>query len=82
MLPLHDRSVPSASDATDPPIVAVDGFEILNVGTGVNYNMLEIVEMIGGKYRFIPNRLGEAKETLADISKIKQMINWSPKIMI
>ncbi len=60
----------------------INGFEILNVGTGVNYNMLEIVEMIGGKYKFIPNRLGEAKETLADISKIKQMINWSPKIMI
>tara|TARA_B100000965_G_scaffold196222_1_gene163891 strand:- start:1051 stop:1941 length:891 start_codon:yes stop_codon:yes gene_type:complete len=60
----------------------LDGFQIFNVGTGINYSVLEIAEMIGGSYKFIPKRKGEAKETLADISKIKKMINWSPKIMI
>ena len=60
----------------------LNGFETFNVGTGINYSVLEIAEMIGGSYEFIPKRKGEAKETLADISKINKMLNWNPSIMI
>ncbi len=60
----------------------LNGFEIFNIGTGINYSVLEIAEMIGGPYEFIPKRKGEAKETLADISKANKMLNWSPSIMI
>ena len=38
--------------------------------------------MIGGDYVHIPPRLGEAKETLADISKAKNYLNWEPSISI
>ena len=54
--------------------------EILNVGTGKNNSVLEIAEMIGGKYKFIPEREGEAKETLADNSKIRSMLGWEPSV--
>ena len=60
----------------------LNGFETFNVGTGINYSVLEIAQMIGGSYEFIPKRKGEAKETLADISKINKMLNWNPSIMI
>ena len=60
----------------------LNGFETFNVGTGINYSVLEIAKMIGGAYKFIPQRKGEAKETLADISKINKMLNWNPSIMI
>ena len=60
----------------------LNGFETFNVGTGINYSVLEIAEMIGGSYEFIPKRKGEAKETLADISKINKMLNWNPSITI
>ena len=60
----------------------IDGFEVFNIGTGINYSVLEIAEMIGGPYEFIPKRKGEAKQTLADISKANKMLNWSPSIMI
>jgi UDP-glucose 4-epimerase len=52
--------------------------EIFNVGSGVNYSVLDIANLIGGKHVFIPEREGEARETLADISKIKNLLNFKP----
>lgn len=57
-------------------------YEIFNVGTGKNYSVLELAKLIGNKFIFIPCRKGEAQETLADISKIKKYLNWSPSIML
>lgn len=56
--------------------------ETFNVGVGKNYNILEIAKMIGNDYVHIPERPGEAQETLADISKIKEYLNWEPKISL
>ena len=56
--------------------------EIFNVGTGVNHSVLDICTMIGGDYEHIPERLGEARETLADIWKIKTFLNYEPKIRL
>ena len=60
----------------------LNGFETFNVGTGINYRVLEIAEMFGGPYKFIPKRDGEARETLADISHIKEKLSWLPSLMI
>ena len=56
--------------------------ETINIGTGTNYSILELVDMIGDDYVHIPPRLGEAKETLADIGKAKNYLNWEPSISI
>ena len=56
--------------------------ETINIGTGTNYSVLELVDMIGGDYVHIPPRLGEAKETLADISKAKKYLDWEPSIFL
>jgi len=56
--------------------------EIYNVGTGKNYSVLDVANMIDNKYVFIPERVGEAKNTLADISKIKTHLNWTPKVSL
>jgi UDP-glucose 4-epimerase len=56
--------------------------EIFNVGTGHNYSVLDIVFMIGSKdadYIHIQNRLGEARNTLADNKKLKSF-GWTPKV--
>jgi len=51
-----------------------------NVGSGTNYSMIEIADIIGASNReFIAQRPGEARETLADISKIKNMLGWEPQ---
>lgn len=51
---------------------------IINVGTGKNHSILEIANMISNNYVFIDPRLGEAKETLADTSKIFEIFSWKP----
>ena len=70
-------------DVVDANIKAMShvfkGFKIYNVGTGKNYSINEIVEMIGGEKVFIDNRPAEVKETLADISLTIKELGWSPK---
>ena len=56
--------------------------ETINIGTGTNYSVLELVHMIGGDYVHIPPRKGEAKETLADISVARNYLNWEPTIYL
>ena len=61
----------------------VSSGEVINIGTGQNYSVLDIADLVGGKNyprRFIEARLGEARETLADISLAKKLLNWEPKI--
>ena len=55
---------------------------IYNVGSGENISILEIAKMISNDYVFIPPRSGEAKTTLANIDKIKNVFGWNPKINI
>jgi UDP-glucose 4-epimerase len=51
-----------------------------NVGSGTNYSMIEIADIIGASnHEFIAQRPGEARETLADISKIKNILGWEPE---
>ena len=82
-------------DVVDANICAMNSsfvkipFSIYNVGTGKNYNMFELVEMIYGKnidnnwpactVNIISPRPAEVKETLADIEKTTKDLNWSPK---
>ena len=53
--------------------------EVINIGTGVNYSILGIAQEIGGDYTFIEAREGELRESLADNSKAKKLLQWKPK---
>jgi nucleoside-diphosphate-sugar epimerase len=55
--------------------------EIFNVGTGISHSVLDIVEMLdSGNFEYIPARPGEARDTLADISKSNTILKWKPQI--
>ena len=54
--------------------------EIINLGTGKNNSVIEVAEMIGGEFEFAPARMGEVPETLADNSKAKELLGWTPQI--
>lgn len=51
---------------------------IFNVGNGKNYSVNEIADMISNNQINVPPRQGEAKESLADITKISTIIGWKP----
>lgn len=63
---------------------------VFNVGTGVNYSVHDIADMVathcGGftpaQINFRPARSGEMRETRADISKIRRVLGWEPKIQL
>jgi len=54
--------------------------EIFNVGSGNTYSVNYLVELLGGNKVYIPKRPGEPDSTFADITKIKTMLDWSPRI--
>jgi len=54
--------------------------ELINLGTGTNNSILEIAQMVGNKYTFLPARDGEAQDTLANITKAKELLGWSPTV--
>jgi UDP-glucose 4-epimerase len=53
--------------------------EVFNVGTGKNYSILELAAMISDNTTMIAPRKGETYITQADISKIQQVLGWTPK---
>ena len=58
----------------------IDGCEVFNIGTGKNYSVLDLADMIGGDIEHISPRKGEAKETLANISEAENKLGWKPKM--
>jgi len=55
---------------------------VFNVGTGTNYSVKEIADMISENQVNIEPRVGEAKETLCNYDKINILLGWSPKIRV
>ena len=54
--------------------------EIFNVGSGGTYSVNRLTELLGGEKVYIPKRPGEPDCTFADITKIKNILNWNPEI--
>ena len=52
--------------------------EIFNLGTGKNYSINEVAKMFKTDTVYIPPRPGEAWETLADIKKSQERLNYIP----
>ena len=54
--------------------------EVFNVGSGKNYSIQEIANAISDNQIYLPERSGEATTTLADITRIGEVIGWKPEI--
>jgi len=58
------------------------GHKVYNIGTGENYSINQIVELIGGPAavtKSIPLRPAEVRETLADIAATTSDLQWVPR---
>ena len=53
--------------------------DLFNIGTGRNYSINEVAKMIDDNIIYASSRIGEARETLANISKATQLLGWSPE---
>lgn len=54
--------------------------EIFNVGSDNTYSINYLAKLLGGEKVHIPKRPGEPDSTYADITKIKRMLGWKPKV--
>jgi UDP-glucose 4-epimerase len=54
--------------------------EVFNIGSGSTYSINQLIDLLGGEKVFIPRRPGEPDCTFADTSKIKKLINWTPRV--
>jgi len=52
--------------------------EVMNIGSGKNYTINHLAELIGGPVEHIAPRF-EPHDTLADISLAKKLLGWEPK---
>ncbi len=56
---------------------------IFNIGDGANISVNELADELSKDAPRISNPpLVEARETLADIAKAKNLLNWSPKVRL
>ena len=55
-------------------------FDFFNIASGKNSSVNEIANLISKKSVYIAARQGEARLTLADISKAKKVLKWKPMI--
>jgi UDP-glucose 4-epimerase len=53
--------------------------EVINIGAGENHTVNEVAGIIGGPTAFIPPRI-EPHDTLADHTKAKELLGWTPKV--
>lgn len=51
--------------------------EVINIGNGDNRSINQIADLIGGPKEYIEKRL-EPQQTLADNTKAKELLGWSP----
>jgi UDP-glucose 4-epimerase len=78
------RDFVNVDDVADANLLAatskkVGKGESINIGTGKKYSVKEITKIIGGPTASLPARI-EPKDSLADISLAKFLLDWEPKI--
>lgn len=63
-----------------------DATGVFNIGTGTNYSINELATIVGmcplddSSVEYIPPRLGEARITLADNTKAREVLGWHPQV--
>lgn len=55
---------------------------VLNVGTGTNYSIKQLADMISPDQIFVPSRAAESNKTLADTTRIQQICHWTHQVSL
>ncbi len=73
------RDFTHVSDVVRANILASLHHEVtgpVNIGTGRNFSINQLAEMIGGSTCNLPDRVGETHTTLADVSRSRNELKW------
>lgn len=87
--PRPKRDFVYVKDVTSAILKAIDNkglrYEILNIGSGISHSVASIIEILNSQFENKINvqfknefRKTEVLDTIADISKIENILNWRP----
>jgi UDP-N-acetylglucosamine/UDP-N-acetyl-alpha-D-glucosaminouronate 4-epimerase len=88
-LPIHGdgrqtRDFTHVSDVVRASLAAMDcaiaDGRALNVGAGRNLSVEQVAAIVGGPRTYLPERPGDVRHTLADLSQTKTVLGWGPEI--
>ena len=74
--------VTDVADAVVKTTLSKNGDGIFNVGSGKTVSVNYVTQLLGGDVVYIPKRPGEPRSTHADISRIKNILGWEPRVGI
>jgi len=80
----QSRDIVHVRDVVRANILAAESknikqYEVINIGGGKDYTVLQMAEIVGGPTVFIEPRI-EPKRSLADRTKAKKLLGWEPEI--
>ena len=81
---MQSRDFTYIKDAVEANILAMiaphwANGKTFNIGSGKSYSILEIAKMISENIKHIPERRGESRHTLADMSSALRSLHYRPK---
>lgn len=79
------RDFTHISDVVTANLQAADKISVtgpVNIGTGHNYSINDLADMIGGERVYVPERIGETRETLANNMRAREELKWQPRISL
>ena len=79
------RDFTHISDAVSANLLAAERVNVtgpVNIGTGRNYSINELAQMIGGDRLYTADRVGETRETLANNIRAREELGWYPRVTL
>lgn len=79
------RDFTHISDAVEANLLSAENLHVtgpINIGTGHNYSINDLATMIGGDRQYVPERVGETRETLANNLRAREELGWIPKVSL
>jgi UDP-glucose 4-epimerase len=79
------RDFTHISDVVDANFLAAEKVNVtgpVNIGTGRNYSINDLADMIGGERVYVPERTGETRATLANNMRAREELHWKPRISL
>ena len=56
--------------------------QVYNVGSGTNFSVNQIAQLISEDVLYLSPRVGEARNSLANIQKITKTFGWRPQVSV
>lgn len=77
---VHVRDVAAANIAAAQSAHVGKG-DVLNVGSGTEYSVLDLAHMLGGQVEYVPARV-EPTAVRADITRAQELLGWAPTVTL